>query len=78
MFGNDTMMGANGMSGQFGYGFNPNQGNMNGMAFSNGMTNMNGMPNMMGNGAWNVNPMGTFPNSHNALYHHIMQSKLTT
>lgn len=46
-----------GMNGQFGFGM-PNQGNFNAMAF-NGMNPMGGMPNMMGNGAWNMNPMGT-------------------
>jgi hypothetical protein len=54
------MMNANGMSGQFGYGF-PNQGNMAGMGFNNGMNPMNGMSNMMGNMPYNMNPMGTYP-----------------
>ena len=55
MYGNNTMMNMNGMPSQFGYGFNSNQGNFNGMGF-NGMNPMNGMPNMMGGGF--MNPMG--------------------
>ena len=54
------MMNANGMQGQFGYGFNQNQGNMAGMGFNNGMNPMNGMSNMMGNVPYNMNPMGTY------------------
>ncbi|KAF2794631.1 hypothetical protein K505DRAFT_374492 [Melanomma pulvis-pyrius CBS 109.77] len=55
--GKSTIMNANGMAGQFGFGFTPNQGNFNGMGW-NGMTPMNGMANMMPNGNWsNMNPM---------------------
>ena len=60
-YGNgNPMTNANGMQGQFGYGFNPNQGNMAAMGFNNGMNPMNGMSNMMGNGPYNMNPMGTY------------------
>ncbi|KAH7115050.1 hypothetical protein B0J11DRAFT_539738 [Dendryphion nanum] len=53
--GNEAMFNQmNGMQGQYGYGFNPNQGNFNGMGW-NGM--MNGMPNMMGGANWNMNSM---------------------
>lgn len=59
--GNPSMMNANGMMGQPGFGFPPAQGNFNGMGW-NGMNPMNGMANMMPNGNWNnnMNPMGTF------------------
>jgi hypothetical protein len=63
MAGKPSTMNANGMMGQPGFGFPPNQGNFsgNGMGW-NGMNPMNGMANMMPNGNWNnnMNPMGTF------------------
>jgi hypothetical protein len=60
MSGKSGIMNANGMMGQPGFGFPPNQGNFNGMGW-NGMNPMNGMANMMPNGNWNnnMNPMGT-------------------
>jgi hypothetical protein len=61
MAGKPDVINANGMMGQPGFGFPPNQGNFNGMGW-NGMNPMNGMANMMPNGNWNnnMNPMGTF------------------
>ena len=61
MAGKPGIINANGMMGQPGFGFPPNQGNFNSMGW-NGMNPMNGMTNMMPNGNWNnnMNPMGTF------------------
>ncbi|KAF2736191.1 hypothetical protein EJ04DRAFT_551431 [Polyplosphaeria fusca] len=57
---NGAFNNSNGMNGgpMMGYGFNPSQGNFNGMGW-NGMNPM-GMPNSMGGGNWNMNNMGMF------------------
>ncbi|KAF2714598.1 hypothetical protein K504DRAFT_496520 [Pleomassaria siparia CBS 279.74] len=55
--GTPGVMNANGMPGQFGFGFQSNQANFNAMGW-NAMNSMNGMANMMPNGNWNnMNPM---------------------
>ncbi|KAF2015304.1 hypothetical protein BU24DRAFT_421608 [Aaosphaeria arxii CBS 175.79] len=68
-FGNNAMF--NGMQGQFGFGFNQNPGDMNGMGWNGGMPPMNGMMGMMGN----MNPMDfnnmnsmNMPNMPNGMY----------
>jgi zinc finger CCCH domain-containing protein 13 len=66
MYGNNMMQNMGGMPGQFGYGFNGNQGNFNNGMGWNGMNSMGGMPNMMGGGNFNMNPMGMFHASHNS------------
>ncbi|KAF2686270.1 hypothetical protein K458DRAFT_387276 [Lentithecium fluviatile CBS 122367] len=65
-YGN-PMMNGNAMPSQFGFGFNPNQANMNGMGFNSGMNPMSGMPNVMANGAYNMNPMGYGMNNMNGM-----------